>query len=76
MNRFFTILVKFFLSLIPIFGTSVTDFLLNYILKQVIIIYVKGTGFLLNWKQSQAHRQVAITMQKFSSPEPFASISY
>ena len=64
MNRFFTILVKFFLSLIPMFGTTVTDFLLYYILKQVIIIYVKGTGFLLNWKQSQAHRQVAIAMQK------------
>ena len=48
MNRFFTILVKVFLSFIPIFGTSVTDFLLNYILKQVIIIYVKGTGFLLH----------------------------
>jgi len=46
------------------FGTTVTDFLLYYILKQVIIIYVKGTGFLLNWKQSQAHRQVAIAMQK------------
>ena len=64
MNRFFTILVKVFLSFIPIFGTSVTDFLLNYILKQVIIIYVKGTGFLLHWKQSQAHRQLAIAMQK------------
>ena len=36
---------------------TVTDFLFNYILKQIIIIYVKGTDFLLSWKQSQAHRQ-------------------
>ena len=31
MNRFSTVLLKFFLSLIPIFGTTVTDFLVNYI---------------------------------------------
>ena len=31
MNRFFTILLKFFLSLIPIFGTYCNRFLVNYI---------------------------------------------
>lgn len=77
MNRFFTILVKFFLSLIPIFGTSVTDFLLNYILKQVIIIiYVKGTGFLLNGNNLKLIDKLQSRCKKFSSPEPFASISY
>lgn len=43
---------------------TVTDFLFNYILKKIIIIYEKGTDFLLNWKQSQAYRQIAIAMQE------------